>query len=357
MGFVISFLVIGALWAAHHRVFGMLGDYDSRLVMPNIVLLMVVAFMPFATALMSSNPLARVPELFYSATLLLAGLLQCWLFGRALREPYLRADVIAARRWSRCARAAGHCRSPPRSRWCWRGLPGIQQLGAAAHPPADAAVSAHRHWRGLRAGTRLRRRHEPATARHAGICAGGASLGWFALALQLLLTVQLTRSQGGSTLAAVWIYLDYFTVHHQCRAGRRADRRGARRHAAASAAGWCKRKASPRSPPACWSWAWSTTSCCAACGNPTGWQRLADELLHVVMPLLGLGLLVAGDDRATARARSACWPGCCIRWAISPTRWRAARSTAAIPIRFSKSPRSAIRAYWQMPPAWRASLH
>lgn len=93
MGFVLSFLVIGALWAAHHRVFGMLGEYDQQLVMPNLLLLMVIAFMPFATALMSANSLARVPEAFYSATLLVAGLLQCWLFGKALRAPYLRPDI------------------------------------------------------------------------------------------------------------------------------------------------------------------------------------------------------------------------------------------------------------------------
>lgn len=107
MGFVLSFLVIGALWAAHHRVFGLLGDYDRQLVMPNLLLLMVIAFMPFATALMSSNSLARVPEAFYSATLMVAGLLQCWLFGKALRPPYLRPDVadeeviaVRARSWA-----------------------------------------------------------------------------------------------------------------------------------------------------------------------------------------------------------------------------------------------------------------
>lgn len=107
MGFVLSFLVIGALWAAHHRVFGMLGDYDHQLVMPNLLLLMVIAFMPFATALMSANSLARVPEAFYSATLLVAGLLQCWLFGKALRVPYLRPEIapedvlaVRARSWA-----------------------------------------------------------------------------------------------------------------------------------------------------------------------------------------------------------------------------------------------------------------
>jgi uncharacterized membrane protein len=96
LGFVLSFLVIGALWAAHHRVFGMLIAYSPSVMLPNLLLLMVVAFMPFATALMSSNPLARVPELFYSSTLLLAALIQRWLFGRALRPGFLQPDLTEA---------------------------------------------------------------------------------------------------------------------------------------------------------------------------------------------------------------------------------------------------------------------
>ena len=103
MGFVLSFLVIGALWVAHHRVFGMLVDYSPSIVWPNMLLLMVVAFMPFATALMSSNALARVPELFYASTLLAAGLLQRLLFARALQRPFIRPGIspedIAATRW------------------------------------------------------------------------------------------------------------------------------------------------------------------------------------------------------------------------------------------------------------------
>jgi uncharacterized membrane protein len=103
MGFVLSFLVIGALWVAHHRVFGMLADYNPAIIWPNMLLLMVVAFMPFATALMSSNTLARVPELFYAGALLVAGLLQRWLFALALRPPYVRPGIppedIAATRW------------------------------------------------------------------------------------------------------------------------------------------------------------------------------------------------------------------------------------------------------------------
>jgi TMEM175 potassium channel family protein len=96
MGFALSFLVIGALWAAHHRVFGLLSDYSPKVLPSNLLLLMVVAFMPFATALMSANPLARIPEMFYSATLLLAGLLQRWVFGVALQPDCLRPDVDPA---------------------------------------------------------------------------------------------------------------------------------------------------------------------------------------------------------------------------------------------------------------------
>lgn len=93
VGFILSFIVIGALWAAHHRVFGLLRHYDPSIVWPNLFLLMVVAFMPFSSALMSSHPTERVPEWFYTGTLLLAGLLQHRLVKRVLRAPYLREDV------------------------------------------------------------------------------------------------------------------------------------------------------------------------------------------------------------------------------------------------------------------------
>jgi uncharacterized membrane protein len=54
---------------------------------------MVVAFIRFSSALMSSHPTERVPEWFYTGTLLLGGLLQHRLVKRVLRAPYLREDV------------------------------------------------------------------------------------------------------------------------------------------------------------------------------------------------------------------------------------------------------------------------
>lgn len=103
LGFVLSFVVVGALWAAHHRVFGVLRRFDPAIVWRNLALLMAVAFMPFSSALMSEHPTERIPEMFYSLNLFIAGLLQWRLFRTALRVPFLaegvaESDVAAMRR-------------------------------------------------------------------------------------------------------------------------------------------------------------------------------------------------------------------------------------------------------------------
>jgi uncharacterized membrane protein len=73
VGFVLTFYVVGALWAAHHRTFGRLGHYDPAIVWPNLTLLMMVAFIPFPTALMSTHFNDRVPQMFYAFTLVVTG--------------------------------------------------------------------------------------------------------------------------------------------------------------------------------------------------------------------------------------------------------------------------------------------
>jgi uncharacterized membrane protein len=44
LSYVLSFLVIGAFWAAHHRIFRYITGYDGRLIAVNTLLLMCVAF-------------------------------------------------------------------------------------------------------------------------------------------------------------------------------------------------------------------------------------------------------------------------------------------------------------------------
>jgi uncharacterized membrane protein len=69
--FVVSFLVIGQFWIAHHRLFGHLRRYDAGLMWLNVVSLLTVAFMPFPAALLGaqSTVIDRFPVVFYAASL------------------------------------------------------------------------------------------------------------------------------------------------------------------------------------------------------------------------------------------------------------------------------------------------
>ncbi len=73
--FVLSFLVIGRYWIGHHQLFDRVVGFSNRVLWPNLILLMAVAFMPFATAFLGANLGHFVPALVYNVTLLATSLL------------------------------------------------------------------------------------------------------------------------------------------------------------------------------------------------------------------------------------------------------------------------------------------
>jgi len=89
VGFLVSFLVLGRFWLAHHEVMGMLKAADKGLVMRNLFLLLGVAFMPFPTAVISEFVNLRVGIGFYTGWLVLLGLLNRQLVAGILRSPDL----------------------------------------------------------------------------------------------------------------------------------------------------------------------------------------------------------------------------------------------------------------------------
>jgi uncharacterized membrane protein len=96
-GFALSFIVIGSFWAAHHSALSLLVHFHPRLVWPNLLLLMAVAFLPFPTALIVTGSLAHIPFVVYALALLGTGLLKVWLIRRALRPDLLDPAVPPAR--------------------------------------------------------------------------------------------------------------------------------------------------------------------------------------------------------------------------------------------------------------------
>lgn len=94
IAFVSSFLVIARFWVGHHQLFGMLETSDNRLLWANLFLLLVVAFMPFPTAVLSEYVQLRVGMCFYGAWLVVIGAMQVIVTRAALAGRRLvRADV------------------------------------------------------------------------------------------------------------------------------------------------------------------------------------------------------------------------------------------------------------------------
>jgi uncharacterized membrane protein len=97
VGFLISFFVIGAFWAGHHRAFGCAVGWSDRLVFPNLLMLCAIAAMPFFTAFVSVNPNARVPVGVYCGWLLVTGFLNLNLQRVVLAPPVISPAVSPAR--------------------------------------------------------------------------------------------------------------------------------------------------------------------------------------------------------------------------------------------------------------------
>jgi uncharacterized membrane protein len=97
--YALSFLVIGAFWAAHHRSFRYITGYDGRLIVLNTLLLMCVAFLPFPTAVLGQYGDMRIAVVLYASTLASVAffLLLIWSYacrGRRLVSPYIDPRLV-----------------------------------------------------------------------------------------------------------------------------------------------------------------------------------------------------------------------------------------------------------------------
>lgn len=66
LSYVIGFLVIGFLWSAHRRTFSRIKDFDETLIRLNIVLLMLVAFLPFPIGVLGEYGNLSLPATLYA---------------------------------------------------------------------------------------------------------------------------------------------------------------------------------------------------------------------------------------------------------------------------------------------------
>lgn len=105
LAYVTSFLIIGVVWLNHHPVFKGLTDIDRPTVLLNLALLIVVAFLPFPTQLISAYGNLAPVVAFYGLAQAASGATFCALWFYVERRYRLPSGAIQSRRAIATSRA------------------------------------------------------------------------------------------------------------------------------------------------------------------------------------------------------------------------------------------------------------
>jgi uncharacterized membrane protein len=92
LSYALSFLVIGSFWRTHHHKFQFIKGYDRNLITLNMLLLMVIAFIPFPTGVIGQSGNATA-TIFYAATIVVASVLSALLWWYPQRRHLIKADT------------------------------------------------------------------------------------------------------------------------------------------------------------------------------------------------------------------------------------------------------------------------
>ena len=91
LAFILSFVLVGTYWIAHHMMWGFVGKVDRYLLWLNLALLLTVVFIPFPAALLGAHLTDTIAVTLYGLSLALVNTAGTgvWLYGmkRDLRLP------------------------------------------------------------------------------------------------------------------------------------------------------------------------------------------------------------------------------------------------------------------------------
>jgi TMEM175 potassium channel family protein len=87
--FALSFWIIGSYWLAHRRTSELVGSYDRRMQLINLLFLMWIVLMPFSTALVGEYEHQQLPVIIYAVHNMLTSLTLTWLWWHAASDSSL----------------------------------------------------------------------------------------------------------------------------------------------------------------------------------------------------------------------------------------------------------------------------
>jgi hypothetical protein len=108
--YALSFLILGQLWLAHHRIFGVIARVDYVVLRSNLLFLGLIALMPFPVRLLSDYSDRPLAVAVYAVAFIAAMVLQLVIWLDVTRPS---AGTCSARR--------SPTRSAPASAGCWAG--------------------------------------------------------------------------------------------------------------------------------------------------------------------------------------------------------------------------------------------
>jgi uncharacterized membrane protein len=92
-----SFAVVGMYWWWHHRIFRSVRRYDEQLIWLNILFLLCVAFVPFASGVLGEHLGSRPAAVFHASVLAVTGLVETSLWVYVSRGHRLVTAEMSAR--------------------------------------------------------------------------------------------------------------------------------------------------------------------------------------------------------------------------------------------------------------------
>jgi uncharacterized membrane protein len=106
IAYAVSFLTIGIMWVNHHAVFRQFARVDRPLLLLNVLLLMLIAFVPFPTRIVADHARSasdrEAAALLYGSTMTITAILffSVWFYGsrRLLRPDADRREVTGITR-------------------------------------------------------------------------------------------------------------------------------------------------------------------------------------------------------------------------------------------------------------------
>ena len=95
LAYVTSFLVIGIYWLNHHSVFEYLARVDRPIVWRNLILLLMISFIPFPTAVITVYGDMAAAVTFYGVTLTVIAIYANYTWWYVVQHGYLDSKLIS----------------------------------------------------------------------------------------------------------------------------------------------------------------------------------------------------------------------------------------------------------------------